>query len=128
PIPPLPVPSFGLRFGRREQVGRQLGSEPRPEDLLGRGAEMDPSRSAVMLGLVALGSVNPDPPGSIDVDRPHAANLRGPHAGKALDFDHRPNLPVEIWQRGVNERIGDRPNRLLLPDIATAPAEAGDDL
>ena len=37
PILPLFGPPLGLRFGRGEQIGRQLGTEPRPEDLLAFG-------------------------------------------------------------------------------------------
>ena len=55
-----------------EQVGRQLGPEPRPEDRLGLGAEVDPSLPAVMLRLVALGGVDPDPARRVEVARPHA--------------------------------------------------------
>ncbi len=54
---PLSSVTLGLRFGRREQVGRQLGPEPRPENRLGRRAEIDPTLPVVMLRLMALGSV-----------------------------------------------------------------------
>jgi hypothetical protein len=111
-----------------EQIDRQLGSEPRPEDLLGHRAEIDPSLPAVMLGLMALGSVGPNPARSINVDGSHDANLSRPHAGESRQFNHRPNLAGDVGLYGVNERIGDRPNRLGLSDLASAATETGDRL
>ena len=117
-----------IRFGRGEQIGRQLGSEPRPEDLLGRRGRDRSPLPAVMFRLVTLGSVDPNPAGRINVDRPHRANLSGPHSRETLEFNHRPNLAGDVGPDRVNERIRDRLDRLRLPDVATAPTEAGDRL
>src|SRR5262249_42390324 len=60
----------------------------------------------------------------IHIDRPHAANFPWPHAGEALELDHCPDLPGDARLDDVNERIGDGSDRLRLPDISPAPAEA----
>ena len=56
------------------------------------------------------------------------ANLSRPHAGEPLEFDHRPDLAGDVGPDGVDERLGDRLDRLRLPDVGPAPTEAGDGL
>ena len=127
-IPPLFSPTLGLRLPWLKEVGREFGPEPRPEDLLSHRAEIYPSLPAVMLRLVALGSVGPNPPRPINIDHPHDANLSRPHPGQALELDHRPNLAGDMRPDRIDERIGNRLDGLRLPDLAPAPTEAGDRL
>src|SRR5208337_2490359 len=75
PVPPPLRQAVLHRLPWREQVGRQLHPEPRPEDLLGGRAEIDSTLPALMLRLVGLRRVNPNPPRSVYVDRSHQANL-----------------------------------------------------
>jgi hypothetical protein len=114
---------LGLRVGRGEQVGRQLGTEPRPKGLLSFRAEIDPPLPAVMFCLVTLGSVDPNAARPIDVDSPHGANLPGPHSREALEFNHRPDLTGDVRRDCLNKRIRDRPDRLGLSDVGPAPTE-----
>jgi hypothetical protein len=126
--PPLFSPTLIHHFTGLEKILLNVESEPRLQDLLGRGAEIDPTFPAMMLRLVRLGSVNPNPAGRVHVDRPHVANLPGSHAGEALELDHRPDLAGDMRPDDIDERVGDRPDRLRLPDVGPAPAEAGDSL
>jgi hypothetical protein len=114
---------LGLGFGRGEQIGCQLGTEPRPEGFLSFRAEIDPPLSAVMFGLVTLGSVDPNPAGRVNIDGPHRANLPGSHPREALEFDHRPDLAGDVGLNRVNERFGNRLDRLRLSNVGLAPTE-----
>src|SRR5262249_31184193 len=67
-----------------------------------------------------------DAAGRVDVDRPHADDLAGPHPAQPRQLDHRPDLARDMGPDRVNERIGDRLDRLRLPDVSPAPAEAPD--
>ena len=94
---------------------------------MGLGAEIDLPLSAVMLRLVSLGSVVPDPARRVQVDGPHEQTSSGRMPERRCSStiaqtggDIRPDC--------VNERIGDRPDRLRLPDIGPAPTETGNGL
>src|SRR5262245_2536065 len=60
PIGPQFCPAPGLRLPGLEQVGRQLGTEPRTENLLGRGAKVDSPFLPVVLRLVTLRGEDPN--------------------------------------------------------------------
>ena len=136
PLPPNhgsmgrhPVRRFLLhRLPWGEQVSRNVCPEPRPEDGLSLRAEIDPTLPTVMPGFVFLGSVGPNPAGRVQVTRPNEANLMRPHSREALELDHGPNLAGDVGPDGVHERLRDRLDRLRLPNIGPAPAEAGDGL
>src|SRR5208337_133098 len=125
PVPPPLRQAVLHRLPWREQVGRQLHPEPRPEDLLGGRAEIDSTLPAVMLRLVGLRRVNPNPPRSVYVDRSHQANLLRSHSRKSHQLHHGPQLGRDVRPDRFNESIGDRLNRLRLTNIGPATAEAG---
>jgi hypothetical protein len=45
-----------------------------------------------------------------------------------LELDHRPDLAGDVGPDRIDERIGDRLDRLRFPDVGPAPAEARDGL
>jgi hypothetical protein len=87
---------------------------------------MDSPLFVVMLGFVGLRRVNPDSARHVDVDGPHRTNLLWSHAGEALELNHRPNPGAYERFDRVHERIGDRLDRLRLPDSTPAFLESLD--
>jgi hypothetical protein len=95
-------------------------------NLLGNRAEMDSPLLVMMLGFVGLWRVNPDSARHVDVDGPHRTNLLRSHAGEALELNHCPNPDRDERFDRVHECVGDRLDRLRLPDSTPAFLESLD--
>src|SRR5262245_26032904 len=77
------------RLSGAEQVCPCLQSQEWPDDLLCPRPEGDKAPSALVLGLVTLGTIDPNLPRHVDVAGAHQADFTGPHAGLTLESDHR---------------------------------------
>src|SRR5271157_3042466 len=104
---PVPSPLRETMLHRlpwREQVGRQLHPEPRPENLLGRRAEIDSTLPAVMLRLVSLRREDPDSPtvGEGREAGSHQRKHRGP-ASPASTPEHRPGPGGDQKPRSIRD-------------------------
>src|SRR5262249_33992781 len=106
----------------------RIRAEPRGDDGLGPGSEVDDPRLAVMGGLVTGGAIFPDLRIGRQLAPAHLADLARPGARKSLQLDDGPYLAVHVGADGINVRVIDGADRLRFPDAAVAAGEATDGL
>ena len=86
-----PSVAYFFRVTWAEQVGVRVTLQERLDHTLSLGTQLDDALMTVVLGLVALGTVEPKLARHLKVTSPHDASLATTHSRDSLEFDQGPD-------------------------------------